>query len=619
MNPELGVCYYNMQPANIHLAREITEPPFKLIQLRVGDADVNVVDESPLVGGTKQRYLGRLVAALPHQELVYASTSLGYGAIALGVVGRLYARKVTWFTDSRSAQIKFARELGVNVVVCGELRLHQLVARAQAYVGSDRSKYLFPFGMVGSLRSVEIYSLVLRDENLMKHKPRRMWVAASSGTLVRCLREVFPTTKLMIVNVGKGLDVSDVPNCEVMNCGLSFSQECREVPPYDSPKHYDAKIWPLCVRYAQTGDYIWNAAGRLTAAKVMAAKQAIDAACRLTAMQRSLEDSEKLWPSMCRQMDTPVQMFHELAKTAYAWEATDHLRVCFTDTYNKTSGLSNYYTEDVRVHCISAKLGVSPMIFWQRHQTAIRLLAFSLGRMNASRIIMPDYAAAMNQLGIQHWSTGGRLYAECQTFCPLIAVNVVRRYFDDPTALDVLDPSIGWGDRPLAFLAMRVKSYTGYDPNIDLIAGIKRLIATHNMGTEVRLLFERFTRPDRTYDLVLTSPPFHDQELFQHTRQDAKLPYQAWIEQIYTPYLINAALSVAPGGILALYITDMRHKPLASVARQVVDKTLQFVETLKYTGSYIDPAGIKEESSTKTCLVWRSYGTPPGLCSESSA
>lgn len=602
----LGVVRYNiMQPANIQLARKITEPEFQFCKVITGNVEVTVVDDSALLGGTKQRYLGRLVPALPHTELVYASTSLGYGIIALGVVGRLYARKVTWFTDVKSTHLGFAKTLGVNVIAHGEIRLHKLFAKAQAYANGSPTRYLFPFGMTNRERSAEIYALSVTNKELIARAPRRLWVAASSGTLVRALREVYPTTKLIAVNVGRTLDLSDVRDCTVMEAGLSFSKECSVNPPYDAPRHYDAKIWPLCVRHAEPGDYIWNAAGGLTPERVVATRDAIDEICVLTAQQRAIEDNINTWPSMCRLMDAPSRMFHVLAKLAYAWEATDHLKVCFTSTYNKISGLSNYYTEDVRIQCISARLGIAPIAFWNQNKTTIRRLAFSLGEVQGEHII-PDYASAMNYLGVRHWSTGGRMYAECQTFCPLIAVNVARRYFDDPTELDVLDPSIGWGDRPLAFLAMRVKSYTGYDPNIDLIPGINRLVATHNMGTKVSLIFEKFKKPARQYNLVLTSPPFHDQELFQHTYDDARLPYDAWIKQIYIPYIKDAALSVAPGGILAIYVTDMGpSKTLAGVARGAVRGILQFVEVLKYTGSYVDPAGVNIASSTKTCLVWR--------------
>ena len=86
----------------------------------------------------------------------------------------------------------------------------------------------------------------------------------------------------------------------------------------------------------------------------------------------------------------------------------------------------------------------------------------------------------------------------------------------------VLDFSAGWGDRLVgAAAAKTVLSYQAFDPNTDLIAGhtaiIERLV-DEPRRKNFSVIYEPAQHVElpygRTYDLIFTSPPFFDLEIY---------------------------------------------------------------------------------------------------------
>ena len=97
--------------------------------------------------------------------------------------------------------------------------------------------------------------------------PERLWVVAGSGLIFTSLSKIFPTTKLMIVQVGAKIwpDQLDGINHELFISEYAFkeniSEEFQKTLPYNSLLNYDAKVWPFIVKYGEPGDFIWNTAG----------------------------------------------------------------------------------------------------------------------------------------------------------------------------------------------------------------------------------------------------------------------------------------------------------------------------------------------------------------------
>ena len=117
-------------------------------------------------------------------------------------------------------------------------------------------------------------------------------------------------------------------------------------------------------------------------------------------------------------------------------------------------------------------------------------------------------------------------------FCPLDKLGPVGRrgapFIAHKKVCHILDPCAGWGGRYIGATSMGA-IYTGYDTNINMreaYEGITNDIYTHGYGDRWRLALDdseiRFQSclegdfTDKPYDLVLTSPPYSNLELYEH-------------------------------------------------------------------------------------------------------
>ena len=134
----------------------------------------------------------------------------------------------------------------------------------------------------------------------------------------------------------------------------------------------------------------------------------------------------------------------------------------------------------------------------------------------------------------------------------------------------ILDFSAGWGDRLFAACVGQNK-YIGLDPNINNRQVYDTIIRNHGTPTHQRVITTGAEYlPDQTlkqnmselgiqqFDLIATSPPYYDYEIYSDTAQsamgfiDAQRWLIFWLGQViykYIPFLRS-------GGYLALYIQD---------------------------------------------------------------
>tara|TARA_R110000824_G_scaffold33208_3_gene106566 strand:+ start:849 stop:1751 length:903 start_codon:yes stop_codon:yes gene_type:complete len=101
-------------------------------------------------------------------------------------------------------------------------------------------------------------------------------------------------------------------------------------------------------------------------------------------------------------------------------------------------------------------------------------------------------------------------------------------------ASSVLDPCMGWGGRMLGATSLGIK-YTGFDTNTDLKPGYEKMIDDLKLD-HIRLFWESGLNEeiikDLDYDIVLTSPPYENLELYQHMT-----PWESE-DQFYKEFLI---------------------------------------------------------------------------------
>ena len=99
--------------------------------------------------------------------------------------------------------------------------------------------------------------------SLREQPPRRLWLVAGSGTILKTLATIWPKTYFLVVQVGKDLPrktMETVPQFWAFKAPMPFEgpAEPSEMPPYPSVTNYDAKLWGFVRRYAEPGDFVWN-------------------------------------------------------------------------------------------------------------------------------------------------------------------------------------------------------------------------------------------------------------------------------------------------------------------------------------------------------------------------
>lgn len=178
-------------------------------------------------------------------------------------------------------------------------------------------------------------------------------------------------------------------------------------------------------------------------------------------------------------------------------------------------------------------------------------------------------------------------YKMATTFMPPYA----RSVYDFFKGKHVLDPCAGWGDRMLGAACSGggsgggVTRYVGFDPNCNLRPGYVQIMK--ECGHSVTSLsdrkicfsntFEIRSEPfevgakalaSNSFDLVFTSPPFFDYEMYNPTNPK----YVDWIAGFYEPLMTESCRCVKPGGYVCIHIGDTSAGTIVPFLKETVHR-----------------------------------------------
>jgi hypothetical protein len=142
-------------------------------------------------------------------------------------------------------------------------------------------------------------------------------------------------------------------------------------------------------------------------------------------------------------------------------------------------------------------------------------------------------------------------------FKPLLAMEIYRKY--RPRA--VLDPTMGWGGRLVGACAIDVPRYIGIDNNLALRRPYEKMCDWLRAGdrtvTKMDIRFCSALEVDYsalTYDMVLTSPPYYNVEMY-----GGKRPYdtkEEWVDEFYRPLFERTWGALQKGGHYCLNVSS---------------------------------------------------------------
>lgn len=148
---------------------------------------------------------------------------------------------------------------------------------------------------------------------------------------------------------------------------------------------------------------------------------------------------------------------------------------------------------------------------------------------------MLNYYKTRNITEIRKWKYIFNLYfSSISIFRPIMAMEI---YCIFQPKYAVLDPTMGWGGRLVGACALDVPKYIGIDMNsqLDPLYREMSIFLQQHSTTKIELFFQDALTVDYSkleYDMVFTSPPYYNIEIYNGTLQKTK---EEWNNTFYKP------------------------------------------------------------------------------------
>jgi hypothetical protein len=176
-------------------------------------------------------------------------------------------------------------------------------------------------------------------------------------------------------------------------------------------------------------------------------------------------------------------------------------------------------------------------------------------------------------------------FGSINLFRPLNAIQIYNRF---PSKVAVLDFTMGWGGRLVGACVLGLPKYIGIDNNIYLQVPYSKMCSflREKSSTIIDLYFQDALTIDYTsfsYDLVLTSPPYYNLEIYHGNKIQEK---ETWENEFYIPLFKKTYTSLSMGGFYCLNVpVDLYEKvcrPLLGAADYRVPLKMRY-RTSKYS------------------------------------
>ena len=266
--------------------------------------------------------------------------------------------------------------------------------------------------------------------------------------------------------------------------------------------------------------------------------------------------------------------------------------------YKKYYNITDYFSNRCRAICVfkipKKTEQLSPYQFYQNNKTRIHtLLKKQQGKVSYHNL--REYIYRHNK--------------ECSNFNTTVVVSILKLF----KPKHWLDFSAGWGDRLIGAIAYGKCKYTGVDPSECMNPKYHNMIKTLVPKKErpnykiIQSGFETLSSkeiPNLAYDLIFTSPPFFDLEVYEKKEKQSIHQYnslQKWLDGFLYPTLKTCYRALEVNGKLALYISDFYDVKYTDTMKNWIKVNLP---NFKYTGN-IYWWNENNPKVVRTIFTWR--------------
>jgi hypothetical protein len=226
--------------------------------------------------------------------------------------------------------------------------------------------------------------------------------------------------------------------------------------------------------------------------------------------------------------------------------------VMFLEEYKKNRmlhSITDYFSQCCRVRCINnLHSKESPYDYFVKNRYKI-LKEISHGKKKIENIGYEDVSEYLYKNTKQ-----------CTNFNTTVIISILKMF--KPTRY--LDPCSGWGDRLIGAIAYGCE-YTGIDPSncMNPIYNdiIKKLVPNKQRERYkvIKSGFETAVIESNFYDLVFTSPPFFDFEIYENNKKQSNQKFNTlkqWLHGFLFPLAKKSQNALKTNGYFGLYISD---------------------------------------------------------------
>jgi len=195
---------------------------------------------------------------------------------------------------------------------------------------------------------------------------------------------------------------------------------------------------------------------------------------------------------------------------------------------------------------------------------------------------------------IRKWKYMFNLYfSSISIFRPIMAMEMYCRF---PPKIAVLDPTMGWGGRLVGACALDLPKYIGIDSNPNLKIPYDKMVdfLKDKTTTKTELYFQDALTMDYSkldYDMVLTSPPYYNIEIYRsknnsnknkkdktNEEKERKKSKEEWNDTFYKPLFQTTYKYLKPNGHYCLNVSKEIYE---NVCVPLMGKAMHFIPLKK--------------------------------------
>jgi hypothetical protein len=220
---------------------------------------------------------------------------------------------------------------------------------------------------------------------------------------------------------------------------------------------------------------------------------------------------------------------------------------------------SDNFSQIERMKCGATNFPTPPVELWRTQKNIFRFLYNLCDRVNS---------------GTLRATIGNTGYIASQ-FSPMCA----KAIYDMFDCKNVLDLSMGWGDRLVGALSSSIDSYTGIDPNSNMHPQYAKINSFYKHNKRTRFICspaEDVELDANQFDMVFTSPPYFDRERYSDEDTQSWKRYgtnvESWLNGFLFKVMRNSYDWLKEGGRLILNINDVSKTPFC---KEMLDYALE--------------------------------------------